>query len=515
VLLLQKPRTRQPLEDGRVDWGAPICRGLVAVQHYAAANYQAFNGDVFPIEVGADVRRTPQSGLICLRHPSWFSFTGSISIPRVNGYVGSTSVLSVFIPGTNAVASNVACLGGSAGHIVVSTVSGTTATITATFRGVAGTVGGTDTSLPYLAPYTTVARNIQAAEQSLWINGKKDPVTLAGTATSFSAATIGNVASCRSGLALNAYFLRDLSDSEIDSLSDNPWQIFEPRRIWVPVSVSGGGATVDVPAGALTLTGYAPTVSVPRSVSVPAAALTLTGYPPTISTPRSISVPAGAITLTGFAPTVTTTASGATINVPTGTLTLTSFAPSVSIPAAISVPAGSLTLTGYAPTVTTTAGTRVDVPAGALTLTGYAPTVYYSGSTTTSILNLPLRVYADGAASTVEPTSALDNLRSLLPAQRSPVVNADRTMSSDWYRFFDFMVNVYLDSLSQPTVADIVSAVETTLAQATANAETTTLIAQQAQANAEALASVVQVVQTEALPGSDQIPPVSMSYLEP
>jgi len=136
-------------------------------------------------------------------------------------------------------------------------------------------------------------------------------------------------------------------------LSANPWQIFEPIDPWVPLAVvAGGGQTIAVPAGALTLTGFAPTVSAAANVvvSVPAGALALTGFAPTVVNPHTIAVPAGALTLTGFAPSVL---SGATI----------------------AVPAGSLTLTGFAPSVVTTGNQLVTVPAGNLTITGYAPTV--------------------------------------------------------------------------------------------------------------------------------------------
>jgi hypothetical protein len=65
----------------------------------------------------------------------------------------------------------------------------------------------------------------------------------------------------------------------------------------------------------------------------------------------AIAVPAGALTLTGFAPTVST--GGTIIQVPAGALTLTGFAPTVVAPAVLAMPAGNLTLTGYAPTVIT------------------------------------------------------------------------------------------------------------------------------------------------------------------
>lgn len=273
--------------------------------------------------------------------------------------------------------------------------------------------------------------------------------------------------------------------------------------------------SIPIPAAALTLSGFAPTVTTPRIVSVPAGSLTLTGFAPVVSTPRTISVPAGSLSLTGFAPTVTVAAAGTTVSVPAGSLSLTGFAPTVSISAVIAIPPGALTLTGFAPSVNTTLGTIVDVPAGGLTLSGFAPTVYTVGDFTTSVFYLPLRAYADGMSGTVDPTTALDNLRSLLPSQRTPLSNPDSTMSSQWYRFFDYMVNQYLGGLTQPTVADIVASVEATQASVNASAEATQLIAQQAQANAESLAAVVQVTQNASIPGASQIPPVSLSYLEP
>lgn len=310
-----------------------------------------------------------------------------------------------------------------------------------------------------------------------------------------------------------------------------------PLGLGPEAAAAGGGATVSVPAGSLTLTGFAPTVSNPLSIAIPAASLTLSGFAPTVSTavsisvpagsltltgfapvvgtPRTISVPAGSLSLTGFAPTVTVAAAGTTVSVPAGSLSLTAFAPTVSISAVIAIPPGALTLTGFAPSVNTTLGTIVDVPAGGLTLSGFAPTVYTVGDFTTSVFYLPLRAYADGMSGTVDPTTALDNLRSLLPSQRTPLVNPDSTMSSQWYRFFDYMVNQYLGGLTQPTVADIVASVEAAMTSVNASNEATALIAQQAQANAESLAAVVQVTQNASIPGASQIPPVSLSYLEP
>ena len=92
--------------------------------------------------------------------------------------------------------------------------------------------------------------------------------------------------------------------------------------------VAGGGVTVSVPLGTLTLTGFAPTVINPKSVLVPLGTLTLTGFAPLVKTPRVVQVPLGTLTLTGFAPNVFTPR---TVSIPLGTLTLTAFAPTVVV----------------------------------------------------------------------------------------------------------------------------------------------------------------------------------------
>lgn len=181
-------------------------------------------------------------------------------------------------------------------------------------------------------------------------------------------------------LAATAYGHTFLSAREHFELASNIWQLFEAENEPVFYSLATGGTTVAVPAGALTLTGYAPTVSFTahQTIAVPAGALTLTGFAPTVSTSaaQTIAVPAASLTLTGFAPTVAATANQS-ISVPAGSLTLTGYAPTVYTTAVttIAVPAGTLTLTGYAPTVSYTTHAYIGVPAGALTLTGYAPTV--------------------------------------------------------------------------------------------------------------------------------------------
>jgi len=132
---------------------------------------------------------------------------------------------------------------------------------------------------------------------------------------------------------------------------------------------------IDVPVATLSLTGYAPTVQTPVDVPVPAGTLNLTGYAPTVATPVNVDVPAGTLQLTGYAPTVAVT-ENVVVDVPLGTLNLTGLIPTVQTPVDVPIPAGTLNLTGYAPTVAVTENINVAVPKGTINLTGYAPSVY-------------------------------------------------------------------------------------------------------------------------------------------
>jgi hypothetical protein len=84
---------------------------------------------------------------------------------------------------------------------------------------------------------------------------------------------------------------------------------------WAGVAASfegtgGGGATIDVPVGSMTITGQAPTVIADMniSVNVPVGSVVFTGQEPTIlsGSDISISIPSGSITITGNAPSITT-----------------------------------------------------------------------------------------------------------------------------------------------------------------------------------------------------------------
>jgi hypothetical protein len=203
------------------------------------------------------------------------------------------------------------------------------------------------------------------------------------------------------------------------------------NRWWATATVvvrtaAAAGTTVTPSTASLTLSTFAPTVSVTdnKTVTPTTASLSLTSFAPTITvSDNKIVTPTTAeLVLSTFAPTVTasdhilvtpTTASltlttyeptvaisdNQTATPTTATLELTTFAPTVSITDNITVTpsTASLTTTTYEPTVTTTANVTVTPTTAELVISTFAPSVSVStGSVTVipSTASLSITTYA-------------------------------------------------------------------------------------------------------------------------
>lgn len=119
--------------------------------------------------------------------------------------------------------------------------------------------------------------------------------------------------------------------------------------------------------GELTVTGFAPTIGLPKTIVTGLGQATLTGFAPKIA--KTIVPALGQLTLSGFAPKIPTS-----VVTGFGQAIVTGFAPSVSFfagSANVTPGVGALTATGFSPTAAKTI-----VPAsGQLTLQGFAPTL--------------------------------------------------------------------------------------------------------------------------------------------
>jgi hypothetical protein len=192
-------------------------------------------------------------------------------------------------------------------------------------------------------------------------------------------------------------------------------------RSWVGDSYIGdidtaAGGDPAPAAGTLSLTGYAPSVLRSNFIAAGAAALALTGYAPTVTITQVVAPAAAALSLTGAQPTVIQQA----VRQPTaGTLSLAGYAPTLLRQDTIRPAAGALSLTGYAPTVTVggPGNTTITPAAGALSLTGYQPTLLRQDSITPAAGALSLTGYQPTVTITqvVAPAAAALSLTGAQP----------------------------------------------------------------------------------------------------
>ena len=124
---------------------------------------------------------------------------------------------------------------------------------------------------------------------------------------------------------------------------------------------------------ALTLTEFAPTVTVDYEAVPGVLALSLAAYAPTVLTPRLVTPSTLALSLTSYAPTVSTPR---LVTPSTLALNLTTHAATVLTPRLVTPGTLVLSLTFYSPGIIL--GTIITPPALALVLTSYVPLMQYS-----------------------------------------------------------------------------------------------------------------------------------------
>lgn len=208
-----------------------------------------------------------------------------------------------------------------------------------------------------------------------------------------------------------------IAQSQIASLSDNPWQIYEPEIVWIEVPDGAGEGTAytsSADAGSITLTGSTTTnhhayVSAADSGAVVLVGSTATaGYRGLVS-PASTGVVVvtgststdyhnlvssadiGAVTLTGYVATGTVTAAGSYTSIAaTGTITLTGSTATDYRTLSSGASAGAVALTGYAATDTITEPEAYtsEAAAGTVNLTGSPATTHRSSAVATSAIQL-------------------------------------------------------------------------------------------------------------------------------
>jgi hypothetical protein len=238
-------RAAQPQTAVGIDWSNPITRGLVACLD--ANRRVLINGsETKPLTLTNPVRRASQQ--------EYGSTTYQASMQAIKAPAASSNVtmLSLFIPSTEVTERAYGQLGQTASGNTFSVASGdgTTAGVVRfkIYLGSTRTIGASQANVG--VPNLAIARHINGQSQNLWLNGVKDAASGAFTGNSIGFGFYGFNAFSGTGTSiLNAVWNRALTDAEIKSLSENPWQIFAPERRVIAFD----GATS--PGGDVTLTG--------------------------------------------------------------------------------------------------------------------------------------------------------------------------------------------------------------------------------------------------------------------
>jgi hypothetical protein len=221
--------TSQPQGRAQVDWGNPITRDLV---------FAHIGGDFSEmLPVGAAIGVTSKGRIDLLAGSGYLNKPGkvgsSVTLVSIAQRTGVSNQMLLSIGG--AASSNVLIalyLPGNAPAFFVRQDAGT----------FGQAIGGAASPTDY-AVY--VGRQSSSVSRDVWVNGRLIATDSAASLPPavFTTFSIGsqyyngaNSGTGPIGVLFSAAFNRALSDAEIKSLSNNPWQIFAPtpRNIWVP-----------------------------------------------------------------------------------------------------------------------------------------------------------------------------------------------------------------------------------------------------------------------------------------
>lgn len=238
-------RTTQPQTAVGIDWSNPITRGLVACLD--ANRRVLINGsETRPLTLSNPIRRASQQ-----EYGSTTYQTAMQAIKAPPAASSNVTMLSLFVPSTEVIERTYGQLGQTAtgSSFSISSGDGATAGVVRfkVYLGSTRTIGASQANAG--VPNLAIARHINGKSQNLWLNGVKDAASGAFTGNSVGFGYYGYQTTSSVGASiLNAVWNCALTDAEIKSLSENPWQIFAPERRVIAFDVSA-------PSGDITLTG--------------------------------------------------------------------------------------------------------------------------------------------------------------------------------------------------------------------------------------------------------------------
>lgn len=298
-------RTSQPQQPVGIDWSNPLTRGLrVAVNaagyNIARPSIATDKGKAFswvrgtPNAIDTGVVNAAVSGHTCLvfaRHPSLLTSYPeaylSSSVAGNNGFTFSTEAAVGSTPNQTFKLS--LTHGGIAQYTSVTNIS------------------GSNTSVLPLAFSATVSGSVRFFARGLFL----DSVATGAINQNSSTLRIGGrpwFSDYYANYDLPGlfYWNRALSDAEIKSLSNNPWQIFQPtsRAIFLPAGAGGSPYTLTAEAGSIAVAGSDATLAFNRVLTADTANTPVAGADATLAFNRVLAADTANIPIAGAAATL-------------------------------------------------------------------------------------------------------------------------------------------------------------------------------------------------------------------
>jgi hypothetical protein len=306
----------QPPPWAALDFDNPL---LKDVQHVATGSAAFLNRGEYN-----DSFRTSATPPVPVRQPTGISYnlTGSTGYLATNagGWVNAKTDWTVYVfgvPRSVSVVSAIATIAeapGSGTRDRSIQINATGKVVGSTFDTANRAIVST-TSLVLNAPASAALRATSSAF-SVFVNGVSDatPVTL--TASGFgtyaspelvlgyggSGTGFGPTLASQFDLSLAVWWSRALTDAELLSIHQNPWQVFKsPRRFIVPES-GAVAYTLDTTPGTYNITGSSPSLLANRLVDTTPGAYDLTGADAQTLLGRALDTTPGDYDITGSSP---------------------------------------------------------------------------------------------------------------------------------------------------------------------------------------------------------------------
>lgn len=347
--------TQQPHELRGIDRLNPVTEGLVSA---VLPNIKQYVGEqkTDGAFTSTNIVTTPYGRAIGRNGSTWSLTQRSIAPISTSSDV--TILAFMFGGSTVATESQPVSTGQNAGALSSAITIGDGTAKTLRFRNYLGATKYTGGSFIVPdGPVVVVGRQKYNVEQALFVGGEKDPITTAFTGANPGYGFFGGYSgNASTKVLLQAIWRRALSDEEIRSLSDNPWQIFASRETRIFVPLAAGGAT-----------GY--------TLDAQPASVAVTGASATLKSSRTLSADAGSVAIAGANADLVYTPVGASpvLNADPGSLTIVGAPAALKATRKLAADAGSITISGAAATlVKSTAGLTLNAQPGSVTIAGAA-----------------------------------------------------------------------------------------------------------------------------------------------